>query len=85
MLGSVTGKPGTSGSERGIARTLVSDLRGVLTGGGSFTSHRVAKRTLADLEEFYLTEEHRKRLAHAGFLKRWIPALWWLFWASSSS
>lgn len=79
MLGFVTATPGTSGSERGIARTLVSDLRGVLTGGGSFTSHRVAKRTLADLEEFYLTEAHRKRLAQAGFLKRWILRLWWLF------
>ena len=79
MLGFVTATPGTSGSERGIARTLVSDLRGVLTGGGSFTSHRVAKRTLADLEEFYLTEAHRKRLAQAGFLKRWLLRLWWLF------
>jgi sigma-B regulation protein RsbU (phosphoserine phosphatase) len=39
----------------------------------------VARRTLSDLEEFYLTEEHRKRLARAGMVKRWVLRVWWLF------
>ena len=75
----MTETPGHSAKERGIAHTLAGDLKRVLTPGRSFTAHRVAKRTLADLEEFYLTEEHRKRLARAGLLKRWALRMWWLF------
>ena len=65
--------------DRGIVHTLASDFRGVFSPGQRFTAHRVAKRTLADLEEFYLTEEHRKRLARAGLVKRTILRMWWLF------
>lgn len=75
----MTDAPRTSGKERGIVHTLVGDVKGVFTQGGSFTAHRTAKRSLSDLEEFYLTEEHRKRLGRAGFLKRWMLRLWWLF------
>lgn len=65
--------------ERGIVHTLAGDLKGVFTQGGRVTARRTAKRTLTDLEEFYLTEEHRKRLGRAGLLKRWMLRLWWLF------
>jgi phosphoserine phosphatase RsbU/P len=79
ILGVMTTPPGAPAKQRGIVHTLAGDLRGMFTSGKDFKAHRVVKRTLADLEEFYLTEEHQKRLARAGFLKRWILRMWWLF------
>jgi serine phosphatase RsbU (regulator of sigma subunit) len=64
---------------RGIAATLASDIRQTFEEPHRLRPHRVASRTLADLEDFYLTEDHRKRLARANIVKRWILRLWWLF------
>ena len=37
------------------------------------------RTTLAELEEFYLTPEHRQRLAGMGALRRWL----WLGWLAA--
>jgi hypothetical protein len=71
--------PGEPPADRGLAATLVGDLRDAISGGHRLDAHRVARRTLSDLEEFYLTEEHRKHLARAGLVKRWVLRTWWLF------
>ena len=36
------------------------------------------RTTLAELEEFYLTPEHRQRLKQMGAFKRWMWLSWWL-------
>jgi sigma-B regulation protein RsbU (phosphoserine phosphatase) len=36
------------------------------------------RTTLAELEEFYLTPEHRQRLQEMGAFKRWMWLSWWL-------
>jgi serine phosphatase RsbU (regulator of sigma subunit) len=64
---------------RGIARTLAGDIRKTFGQPEHFAPHRVASRTLADLEDFYLTEGDRKRLARSNVVKRWILRIWWLF------
>ncbi len=36
------------------------------------------RTTVAEVQEFYLTPEHRKRLAAMGRFKRWLSLGWWL-------
>jgi serine phosphatase RsbU (regulator of sigma subunit) len=66
-------------ADRGIVSTIVGDLRRTIGGAKGRHAHLTARRTLSDLEEFYLTEEHRRRLARAGWGKRWVLRIWWLF------
>lgn len=79
MLRSMVAPPAPPGKDKGIFATLAGDVGSVFGGKQAAGAHRVARRTLTDLEEFYLTEEHRKRLARAGIVKRFILRLWWLF------
>ena len=79
MLLSMDAPPGGPAKDKGIFATLAGDVGRVFGGPQAAGAHRVARRTLTDLEEFYLTEEHRKRLARAGIIKRFILRLWWLF------
>ena len=64
---------------RGIAATLAGDIRRTFGQPRHSMAHRVASRTLTGLEEFYLTEDDRKRLARSNIVKRWILRTWWLF------
>jgi serine phosphatase RsbU (regulator of sigma subunit) len=72
-------RPGDSPADKGLVATLASDVRRSIADWQQVGPRRVASRTLSDLEEFYLTEEHRKRLARAGVIKRWVLRVWWLF------
>ena len=75
----MSAQPPGAGRRRGIAATLAHDIRETFEEPHKLAPHRVAKRTLSDLEEFYLTEDHRKRLARSNIVSRWILRVWWLF------
>jgi serine phosphatase RsbU (regulator of sigma subunit) len=66
-------------ADKSLIRTFVEDIQHALDRMQQVGARRIAGRTLADLDEFYLSEEHRKRLARAGLVRRWILRSWWLF------
>ncbi len=66
-------------AEPGLLATLRADLAGALTPGARGSVRARARRTLADLEEFYLSSQQQERLAGARGLRRWVLRSWWLF------
>jgi len=61
------------GRERDVWPTLRDDVRAVRTDWQASL-----RRTLSDLEAFYLDEERRRRLVKMGWVKRWALRSWWL-------
>jgi serine phosphatase RsbU (regulator of sigma subunit) len=59
--------------------TLRNDVKQVLSDAGSWTPRTTIRRTVADLDDFYLYEEERERLARSGPVRRWLLRVWWLF------
>ncbi len=64
-------------SDKPIWETLRQDWRYVRD-DVSPTWKATLRMTMAELEEFYLTPEHRKRLKAMGPVKRWASLSWWL-------
>lgn len=71
-----TTRPG-SASAKPIWATLVQDWR-YLREDVRPGWRQSLRATLADLEEFYVTPEHRLRLKAMGRFQRWAHLAWWL-------
>jgi serine phosphatase RsbU (regulator of sigma subunit) len=67
----------TPASDQPIWETLKQDWRYVRDDVRP-TWRATVRTTVAELEEFYVTPEHRKRLAGMGRFKRWMSLGWWL-------
>jgi serine phosphatase RsbU (regulator of sigma subunit) len=59
--------------------TLRDDLARTLAPNAAGGPRATVRRTLAELEEFYVSPERRERLARAGRVRRWLLRTWWLF------
>ncbi|HNV02854.1 MAG TPA: PP2C family protein-serine/threonine phosphatase [Vicinamibacterales bacterium] len=64
-------------SDKPIWETLKQDWRYVRDDFGP-AWRATLRMTVAELEEFYLTPEHRSRLRGMGAVKRWFSLAWWL-------
>jgi serine phosphatase RsbU (regulator of sigma subunit) len=63
----------------GLIATLRRDLQQVFGDVASWAPRATVARTIEDLDEFYLYDEERERLARTGPVRRWMLRLWWLF------
>jgi sigma-B regulation protein RsbU (phosphoserine phosphatase) len=63
----------------GLLETLRHDVAETLRGGTRRSPRAAFHRTLADLEEFYVSSDRRERLARTGRIWRWALRAWWLF------
>ena len=67
------------GAEPPFLRTLAGDFRRVRDDVRRTGYRESFRRTVADLDEFYLPERSRERLAGMGAVRRWFWRSWWLF------
>jgi len=69
----------SGGVEPPFFRTVAGDFRRVRDDVRRTGIRASLRRTVADLDEFYLTEQSRARLAGMGVVRRWVWRIWWLF------
>ncbi|MCX6551636.1 MAG: PP2C family protein-serine/threonine phosphatase [Acidobacteria bacterium] len=69
-------RPGAASSPP-LWETLKQDWR-YARQEGQLGWRQMFRKTMAELEEFYLTPEHRQRLARTSRWWRWILVAWWL-------
>ncbi len=71
--------PQAPARSRGLMATLRDDVAQGVAAGLHGSPRAQVRRTLDELEEFYVSSERRARLARAGRLRRWLLRGWWLF------
>jgi sigma-B regulation protein RsbU (phosphoserine phosphatase) len=71
-----TSRPGAT-SDKPLWETFVQDWR-YFRNEPHLGWRETFRTTMAELKEFYLTAEHKKRLAAMNRVQRWILLSWWL-------